>query len=113
MGRMVMVWSSQVRGVARRGGGERLVVGDLLVDEFLGFAGSRTRANAVRACARDLKAFFTIVGKEPAEIRPANVMGFAIAPRRPGRARRRWCGSLIGSQDCGLRPSARSQVLDR
>lgn len=54
-----MVWSPQVRRVARKGGGERWVVGHRLVDDFLEFAASRARPNTVRAYAHDLKAFFT------------------------------------------------------
>src|ERR1700738_3686480 len=74
-----MVWSPQVRPVAWKGGGERLVVGHRLVDEFLEFAASRARPNTVRAYAHDLKAFFTVVAKEPVEVRPADVMGFVTA----------------------------------
>ena len=80
-----MVWSPQVRRLAREGGGERLVVGHGLVDEFLEFAASRARPNTVLAYARDLKAFFTVVGKEPVDVRPADVIGFVTAQRRPRR----------------------------
>jgi site-specific recombinase XerC len=78
-----MVWSSQVRRVAREGRGERLVVGHWLVDEFLGFAASRGRPNTVLAYARDLKAFFSVVAKEPVEVRPSDVMAFVTAQRQP------------------------------
>jgi len=77
-----VVWSPQVRRIAREGGGEQLVVGHALVDEFLEFASSRARPNTVLAYARDLKAFFSIVTKEPAEVRPADVMAFITAQRR-------------------------------
>jgi integrase/recombinase XerD len=78
-----MVWSPQVGRLPRRGGVERWVVGHRLVDEFLEFAASRARPNTVRAYAHDLKAFFTIVAKEPIEVRPADVMAFVTAQRRP------------------------------
>jgi integrase/recombinase XerD len=78
-----MVWSPQVRRVARRGGGDRWVVGHRLVDDFLEFAASRARPNTVLAYARDLKAFFTVVDKEPTEVRPADVMAFITAQRQP------------------------------
>jgi integrase/recombinase XerD len=78
-----MVWSPQVRRVARESGGDRWIVGHRLVDDFLEFAASRARPNTVRAYAHDLKAFFTVVGKEPVEVRPADVMGFVVAQRRP------------------------------
>ncbi|HZU72681.1 MAG TPA: tyrosine-type recombinase/integrase [Acidimicrobiales bacterium] len=78
-----MVWSPQVRRVAGRGGGDRWVVGHRLVDDFLEFAASRARPNTVLAYARDLKAFFTVVAKEPTEVRPADVMAFITAQRQP------------------------------
>lgn len=79
-----MVWSPQVRRAAREGGaGERFSVGHALVDDFLEFAESRARPNTVRAYAHDLKAFFTIVRKEPEDVRPADVMAFVTAQRGP------------------------------
>ena len=54
-----------------------------LVDEFLEFAASRGRPNTVRAYAHDLKTFFSVVGKDPLEVRPADVMAFVAAQRRP------------------------------
>ena len=81
-----MVWSPQVRRVAREGdGAEVYVVGHRLVDEFLEFAAGRARPNTVRAYAHDLKAFFTVVGKEPADVRAADVLGFVTA-QQLGRA---------------------------
>ena len=101
-----MVWSPQVRRVAREGGGERLVVGHGLVDDFLEFAASRARPNTVRAYAHDLKAFFTVVGKEPVEVRPADVLVFVTEQRRPRPGAEKWCGSLIESRGCRHRRSA-------
>jgi integrase len=49
----------------------------------LEFASSRARPNTVRAYAHDLKTFFAVVGKDPLEVRPADVMGFVTAQRRP------------------------------
>jgi hypothetical protein len=80
---IIMVWSPQVRRVSREGGGECFVVGHRLVDEFLEFAASRARPNTVRPYAHDLKTFFSVVGQDPVEVRPADVMGFVIAQRRP------------------------------
>lgn len=74
-----MVWSPQVRRVAREGGDDKYVVGHRLVDEFLEFAASRARPNTVRAYAHDLKAFFTVVAKDPVEVRAADVLGFVTA----------------------------------
>ena len=78
-----MVWSPQVRRIAGEGDGvEVYVVGHRLVDEFLQFAAGRARPNTVRAYAHDLKAFFTVVGKDPVEVRAVDVFGFVNAQRR-------------------------------
>lgn len=60
-------------------------VGHDLVDGFLEFLGARARPNTVRAYAHDLKVFFSVVGKDPIEIVPSDVMAFITAQRR-GRA---------------------------
>ena len=78
-----MVWSPLVRRVVREGdGAEVYVVGHRLVDEFLDFAGGRARPNTVRAYAHDLKAFFTIVAKEPEDVCSADVLEFIKVQRR-------------------------------
>jgi integrase/recombinase XerD len=76
-----VVWSPQVRRSPGRGG-DRFSVGHGLVDEFLEFAASRARPNTVRAYAHDLKTFFSVVGKDPLEVRAADVMAFITAQRR-------------------------------
>jgi site-specific recombinase XerD len=58
------------------------VVGHPLVDDFLEFASGRARPNTVRAYAHDLKTFFSIVSKDPVEVRAADVFGFVNAQRR-------------------------------
>jgi site-specific recombinase XerC len=64
--------------------GERVYrIGHQLVDEFLEFVVGRARQNTVRAYAHDLSVFFTVVGKDPLEIRPKDVMAFVTAQRRP------------------------------
>ncbi len=78
-----MVLSPEVRRVAGEGVGEVDVVGDRLVDEFLGFAASRARPNTVRAYAHDLKTFFGVVGKDPVEVRAKDVLGFITAQQKP------------------------------
>jgi hypothetical protein len=37
------------------------------------------------AYARDPKAFFSVVAKEPVQVRPADVMAFVTAQRQPRR----------------------------
>jgi site-specific recombinase XerD len=53
------------------------------VDEFLEFAAGRARPNTVRAYAHDLKTFFSIISKDPVEVRAADVLGFLNVQRRP------------------------------
>lgn len=78
-----MVWSPQVRRVARKGGGaDNYVVGHPLVDGFLDFAAGRARPSTVRAYAHDLKTFFTVLTKDPVEVRAADVLDFVNAQRR-------------------------------
>jgi integrase/recombinase XerD len=78
-----VVWSPQVRRIAREGAGADVyVVGHRLVDEFLEFAAGRARPNTVRAYAHDLKAFFGVVAKDPVDVRAGDVVGFVSAQRR-------------------------------
>jgi len=55
-----------------------------LVDEYLEFLEGRCRPNTVLAAASDLRVFFGVVGKPPAEVEPADVLGF-ITAQRTGR----------------------------
>jgi site-specific recombinase XerD len=70
---------STVGGDGRR----RYRVGHELVDEFLEFAAGRCRPNTVRAYAHDLRAFFAVVDKEPAEVTSRDVLAFVVAQQRP------------------------------
>src|SRR4051795_8290261 len=79
----MVVWVPEVRRVVGEGDvGDIYVVGHRLVDEFLQFAAGRARPNTVRAYAHDLKAFFTVVAKDPGEVRAVDVVGFVNAQRR-------------------------------
>ncbi|HEU5043582.1 MAG TPA: tyrosine-type recombinase/integrase [Nocardioidaceae bacterium] len=62
-----------------------LRLGMPLVDEYLEFLEGRCRPNTVLAAAYDLKVFFTVVAKPPAEVAPADVLGF-ITAQRTGRS---------------------------
>jgi integrase/recombinase XerD len=70
------------------GGDVRAIrLGDPLLDDYLAFLGSRARPNTWLAVAYDLKVFFTVVGKEPALVTSADVLGFIEAQRRPRQGR--------------------------
>ena len=56
-----------------------------LADVYLEFLGGRCRPNTVRAAAYDLKVFFSVVGKSPDQVRPADVLAF-ITAQRTGQA---------------------------
>ena len=65
-------------------GETRFALGDPLVDSFLEFVAGRSRPNTLRAVAFDLKAFFTVVDKDPVAVVPADVFEF-LADQRGDR----------------------------
>ena len=67
------------------GDGQVPRLGDPLLDGYLDMVAARARPNTVLATAFDLKVFFSVVGKEPAEIGEADVLGFIAAQRQPRR----------------------------
>jgi site-specific recombinase XerD len=73
-----------VRSVARSGEA-RYRLGDPLVDRYLEFVAGRARPNTLRAVAFDLKAFFTVVAKDPVGVAPADVFEF-LADQRGDRS---------------------------
>ena len=79
--------SSDTCLIRSRGPSGQVVVrlGAPLIDEYLEFLEGRCRPNTVLAAAYDLRAFFGVVDKPPAEVRPADVLGF-ITAQRTGRA---------------------------
>ena len=60
-----------------------------LLDEYLRFLAGRCRPNTVLAAAYDLKVFFTVVGKQPHDVQPADVLAFVTAQRTGQRVDRR------------------------
>jgi site-specific recombinase XerD len=56
-------------------------LGEPLLDAYLEFVAARCRPNTVLATAFDLKVLFTVVAKAPAEVTPADVLGFMTAQR--------------------------------
>ena len=59
----------------------RYSLGDLLVDRYLEFVAGRCRPNTLRAAAFDLKAFFSVTGKDPLQVAAADVSGFLAHQR--------------------------------
>jgi site-specific recombinase XerD len=72
-----------------------------LLDEYLEFLAGRCRPNTVLAVAYDLKVFFTVVGKPPQRVRPADVLAFMTAQRTGGDGR-------LQAADLGAGVSART-----
>lgn len=80
---MTLVYPCLIR--SRRSSGEVVVRrGVPLVDDCLEFLEGRCRPNTVLAAAYDLRVFFGVVGKDPQEVVPADVLGF-ITAQRTGR----------------------------
>lgn len=77
------MWSPSFRCVVRADGDRSWRVGHEQVDEFLEFAHGRARPSTVRAYAHDLKTFFSVVAKEPAEVTARDVVDFVAAQQRP------------------------------
>jgi len=64
------------------GSGEaRYRLGHPLVDRYLEFVAGRARPNTLRAVAFDLKAFFTVVAKDPVAVAPVDVFEFLAHQR--------------------------------
>ena len=78
-----MKWSPSFECHVRPDGERVYRIGHQLIDEFLEFVVGRARPNTVRAYAHDLSVFFSVVKKDPLEVRPKDVMSFVTAQRRP------------------------------
>jgi site-specific recombinase XerD len=68
-----------------RAGEPPVRLGVPLLDEYLRFLSGRCRPNTVLAVAYDLKVFFTVVGKQPEDVQPTDVLAFVTA-QRSGRS---------------------------
>ena len=64
---------------------QEINLGHSLVDDYLAFVGARARPNTWLAAGFDLKVFFAAVGKEPAGVTTADVLGFIESQRAPRR----------------------------
>src|SRR5690349_5746451 len=72
---------SRLAGSDDRSGGLAAGAGVPLAEVYLEFLAGRCRPNTVLAAAYDLRVFFTVVGKPPERVRPADVLTFITAQR--------------------------------
>ena len=63
-------------------------LGHPLLDDYLEFVAARARTSTWLAVASDLKIFFTVVAKPPAEVTAADVFAFLTAQRAPRHGER-------------------------
>ena len=66
-------------------GGEVILVGHPLLDAYVELVTARARWNTVLATAFDLKVFFSVVDKDPADVVTGDVLEFIKAQREPRR----------------------------
>src|SRR4051794_34522670 len=68
-------------------GGELVAItlGHRLLDDYLEFVAARGARNTWLATAYDLKVFFDVIGKEPADVTAADVFAFLAEQRAPRR----------------------------
>ncbi len=78
-----MVWSPCLIRYQDRAAAVSVVLGHPLLDDYLEFVAARSRTNTLLATAYDLKVFFTIVAKPPAEVKTADVLAFITTQRAP------------------------------
>jgi integrase len=62
-----------------------ITLGHPLLDAYLEFVGARGAVNTWLATGYDLKVFFAVVGKEPAEVSAVDVFAFLAEQRAPRR----------------------------
>jgi integrase/recombinase XerD len=65
-----------------------ITLGHPLVDGYLEFVGARGARNTWLAVGYDLKVFFEVVAKDPADVASADVFAFLAAQRAPRRGER-------------------------
>ena len=67
---------------------ESITLGHPLLDDYLAFVAARARRNTWLAVASDLKIFFGVVAKEPAQVSASDVLGFLASQRAARRGER-------------------------
>ena len=79
-----MSWFPRFSRSVSSGGRVRVRLGHEVVDGYLEFLAARCRPNTVLAAGFDLKVFFALVPKDPAEVTTADVLAFITAQRSTG-----------------------------
>lgn len=83
-----MAWQPQLVRRVDAAGNPAASLGHALVDDYLEFVAARCRPNTLLATAYDLKVFFSVVPKEPADVVTADVFAFITAQKKPRRGPR-------------------------
>lgn len=80
-----MAWQPQLVRRSDAAGNPAASLGHDLVDDYLEFVAARCRPNTLLATAYDLKVFFSVVPKEPADVVTADIFAFITAQKKPRR----------------------------
>ncbi|WP_345962200.1 tyrosine-type recombinase/integrase [Streptomyces sp. BRB040] len=80
-----MAWQPQLVRRVDAAGNPAASLGHALVDDYLEFVAARCRPNTLLATAYDLKVFFSMVPKEPADVVTADIFAFITAQKKPRR----------------------------
>ncbi|OLZ61211.1 integrase [Streptomyces sp. IMTB 2501] len=80
-----MAWQPQLVRRVDAAGNPAASLGHALVDDYLEFVAARCRPNTLLATAYDLKVFFSVVSKEPADVVTADIFTFITAQKKPRR----------------------------
>ncbi|MPY55972.1 tyrosine-type recombinase/integrase [Streptomyces spongiae] len=80
-----MAWQPHLVRRVDAAGNPTASLGHALVDDYLEFVAARCRPNTLLATAYDLKVFFSVVPKEPADVVTADVFAFITAQKKPRR----------------------------
>ncbi|MEU1436462.1 tyrosine-type recombinase/integrase [Streptomyces sp. NPDC005786] len=80
-----MAWQPQLERRSDVAGNPAASLGHALVDDYLEFVAARCRPNTLLATAYDLKVFFSVVPKDPADVVTADIFAFITAQKKPRR----------------------------
>ncbi|EMF55038.1 MULTISPECIES: tyrosine-type recombinase/integrase [Streptomyces] len=78
-----MAWQPELVRRVDAAGNPAASLGHVLVDDYLEFVAARCRPNTLLATAYDLKVFFSVVPKEPADVVTADIFAFITAQKKP------------------------------